>query len=112
MTDVKTPAEARSTSGGDAEAVRQGCEGYLDSWYAGDVELMERCVHPELAKRFIRRFDSGAEFLEETGATKLLEWTASGAGAGLPRRQVDVTVLDLFWRAAMAKVSSAWGVEY
>jgi hypothetical protein len=53
--------------------------------------------------------------LEEIGASKLIEWTACGQSEGTPedRRRVEVTVLDRFSRAAMARVTSPmWGVEY
>ena len=97
------------------EAVRRVCEEYVEGWYAGDAGRIERSVHPEFSKRYIRRFASGAEFLEEIGASKFIEWTACGQSEGTPEdgRTVEVTILDCFARAAMARVSySPWGVEY
>jgi hypothetical protein len=98
----------------DERAVQRTSLDYVESWYTGDAAAMQRAVHPELAKRFVRGFQSGTQFLEEVGASKLVAWTASGGGVSVPAedRRDTVTVLDCYFRAAMSKVVIASGVEY
>jgi hypothetical protein len=62
----------------------------------------------------MRTFPSGTEFLKETGASKLVAWTAAGGGANIPhtRQERIVTVLDRYFRSAVAKVTTVAGVEY
>jgi hypothetical protein len=95
------------------QAVHETSLAYVESWYAGDAARMQEVVHPELARRFVRRFPSGVQFLEESGASKLVEWTRAGGGRGNSAEQYRaVTVLDVYFRAAMSKVVTWSGVEY
>ena len=100
--------------GREEQAVHQTARDYVESWYAADAARMERALHPELAKCFFRVFPSGTRFLEEVGASKLVQWTASGGGQSIPtqHRHREAVVLDVYFRAAMAKVVTATGVEY
>lgn len=43
-----------AVSDADKAAITQTALDYLEGWYAGDGERMERALHPELAKRIVR----------------------------------------------------------
>ena len=112
---VSSPQSEDGREDGSEQAeVRRICLDYVTSWYEADASRMEMAVHPELAKRFVRALPSGAEFLDELGASKLVQWTASGAGRTIPpeHRHQEVTLLEQFFRAAIVKVLTATGVEY
>lgn len=99
----------------DAEAIRQAAHDYIDGWYEGNAERMERSLHPELAKRIVRTDPrTGESRLDQMGALTLVHRTRAGAGTKTPaqRRQKDVTILDVFENAASVKVVAADWIDY
>ena len=103
------PAEA------DAAAIRQAALDYIEGWYEGNPERMERALHPELAKRIVRTDPkSGRSGLGQMSAMSLVQGTRNGGGKNTPRekQQKDVTVLDVFENAACAKVVASDWVDY
>ncbi|MDX2438456.1 MAG: nuclear transport factor 2 family protein [Acidobacteriota bacterium] len=38
----------------DEAAIKATALDYLEGWYSGDAERMERALHPDLAKRIVR----------------------------------------------------------
>src|SRR5262244_1764336 len=105
---------AQSTSGSDADkaAIKQAALDYIEGWYNGDAERMERALHPELAKRIVNTDSkSGRSRLDQMGALTLVQGTRRRTGQPTPKeqQQKDVTVLDVFGGAASAKiVASDW----
>lgn len=53
---VTFPSVAFSqTNAANADAaIRQTALDYIEGWYEGNAERMERALHPELAKRIVR----------------------------------------------------------
>jgi len=50
-----TSAQAQTTEANpEAAAIRQTALDYIEGWYEGNAERMERALHPELAKRIVR----------------------------------------------------------
>lgn len=105
------PAYAQTDA--DREAIRQAALDYIEGWYTGDAERMERAVHPELAKRIVRTRD-GESRLGHQGAETLVGNTRRGGGRDTPeaRRLKDVTILDLYQNAASVKVDASDWVDY
>lgn len=103
---------AQSTS--DAELIKQTALDYIEGWYEGNAERMERALHPELAKRIVRRDARGRNSLGQMGAMTLVQFTRAGDGKSIPKekQQKDVTVLDIFGNAASAKVIASDWVDY
>jgi len=108
------PVSSPGTEDSETERIRSTVLDYVDGWYAAAAERMARSIHPEVHHRFIRLFPSGVEFLDETGFSKLLKWTASGGGREIPAdlQRRTVTVLDRYFRAAVARAVTATGVEH
>jgi hypothetical protein len=51
-------SRAGAQSPADAAAIKQTALDYIEGWYEGNAERMERSLHPELAKRIPGRFKS------------------------------------------------------
>ena len=98
----------------DAELIKQTALDYIEGYYEGNGERMERALHPELAKRIVRRDDRGRYSLGQMSAMTLVQITRSGAGKEIPKdkQQKDVTVLDIFGNAAVAKVIASDWIDY
>jgi len=107
---------AQSTSGSEADkaAIKQTALDYIEGWYEGDAERMERALHPELAKRIVRTNPQGQSRLDQMSAMSLVQGTRRAYGKQTPKekQQKDVTILDVFENAACAKVVAADWVDY
>ena len=107
--------EARAQSGADAAAIKQTALDYIEGWYEGNAEWMERALHPELAKRIVRTDPkSGRSGLGQMSAMSLVQGTRAGGGKNTPKekQQKDVTILDVFENAASVKVVASDWVDY
>src|SRR5918998_425074 len=90
--------EARAqtaASEADRAAIKQTALDYIEGWYAGDAERMERALHPELAKRIVRTNDKAQSRLDQMSALSLMQGTRRGFGKNTPKdkQQKDVTIL-------------------
>jgi hypothetical protein len=108
-------AKPGRASEADLAAIKQTALDYIDGWYEGNAERMERALHPELAKRIvITDPKSGRSRLDQMGAMTLTLGTRSRASNPTPKekRQSDVTVLDVFENAASVKVVATDWIDY
>lgn len=99
----------------DSAAIRATALDYIEGWYAGDAARMERALHPELVKRILAVDpETGGSFIDEMGASKLIEGTRHGYGKGIPEsaRRTGVTILDILGNAAAVKVDAGPWVDY
>src|SRR5262249_49034828 len=88
-----TPSDA------DRAAIKQAALDYIEGWYEGNAERMERSLHPELAKRIVRADPkSGLSRLDQMSAMTLVQGTRAGYGKKIPKdkQQKDVTILDTY----------------
>jgi hypothetical protein len=97
----------------DSSAIRATALDYIEGWYEGDAERVERALHPDLAKRIVFRFPDGDE-ITETGAKALVKQTKAGGGSGTPKeeRRTDVRILDIFEGAASVRVDATGWIDY
>ncbi|HEY7545195.1 MAG TPA: nuclear transport factor 2 family protein [Blastocatellia bacterium] len=106
---------ANRPSEADAAAIRQTALDYIEGWYEGNAERMERALHPELAKRIVRTDPkSGRSSLGQMSAMSLVQGTRNGGGKSTPKekQQKDVTILDVFEGAASVKVVATSWIDY
>jgi molybdopterin converting factor small subunit len=103
-----------AVSDADKVAITQTALDYLEGWYAGDGERMERALHPELAKRIVRTNAQGQSRLDQMSAMTLVQGTRRGGGKNTPkdRQQKDITILDVFENAATVKAVATDWVDY
>lgn len=102
-------------SDGDKAAIKQAALDYIEGWYAGDAEQMERALHPELAKRIVRVNPQNTQSrLDQMGALSLVQGTRRGGGRSTPkeRQQKDVTILDVYENAASVKIVASDWIDY
>ena len=105
---------ARAQSPTDAAAIKQAALDYIEGWYEGNAERMEKALHPELAKRIVRTNKEGASNLGQMSALSLVLGTRNGGGKNTPREKQlkDVTILDVFENAASVKVIASDWIDY
>ena len=98
----------------DQAAIKQTALDYIEGWYEGNAERMERALHPELAKRIVRSNPEGRSRLDQMSAMSLVQGTRRGGGKETPKekQQKDVTILDVFENAASVKVVASDWVDY
>jgi len=105
----------RAQTAAESAAIRATALDYAEGWYAGDGDRMGRALHPELVKRIlVSDTATGRSFVQTMGTSALVNGTRHGYGKGTPadRQRKDVTVLDVFGNAAIAKVVMADWVDY
>jgi len=109
-------AHAQTTAANVEEAaIRQTALDYIEGWYEGNAERMERALHPELAKRIVRTNPQNKQSrLDQMSAMTLVQGTRRGGGkdTAKERQQKDVTVLDVFENAASVKVVASDWIDY
>jgi len=107
-------AQTTTVSEADKAAIKQTALDYIEGWYEGNAGRMERSLHPELAKRIVRRDAQGNHRLDHMGAMALVQKTKRGFGKNTPKeKQIkDVLILDVFENAASVKVVMSDWIDY
>jgi hypothetical protein len=114
-THIATQAAMDMPDADDLAAIRAAAMDYMQGWYEADVERMRRCLHPELAKRAIRRDpQTGEEYLRHVTQQRLVELTEQGGGSDAPaeKRVYDPRVLDVYGDIACVRAESYEYVDY
>jgi hypothetical protein len=98
----------------DSAAIKKTALDYVEGWYEGNPERMERALHPELAKRIVRTGQNGRSWLDQMSAMTLVQGVKRGGGKDTPveQQQKDVFILDIFQNAASAKAIMSGWVDY
>ena len=109
-------ARAQTTTPNTNEAaIKQTALDYIEGWYEGNAERMERALHPELAKRIVRTNpQNNRSRLDQMSAMTLVLGTRGGGGKDTPkeRQQKDVTILDVYENAASVKIVASDWIDY
>jgi len=99
----------------DSNGIREAAMDYIQGWYEGNADRMQRALHPELAKRIIRSDPkTGRSMIQTMGALTLINSTKMGGGSSTPaaRRRTDYRLLDIYENAAVARVDAGEWVDY
>lgn len=108
-------AQTMNAPSADQAAIKQTALDYIEGWYEGNAERMERSLHPDLAKRIVRTDPkSGRSRLDQMSAMGLVQGTKRGSGKNTPKeKQIkEIVILDVFENAASVKaVMSGW-IDY
>ena len=105
----------RAQTAADSAAIRAAALDYIEGWYEGNAERMERALHPELAKRIVERDpQNGRSRLDQMTAAQLVNSTRAGGGKNTPtaRQRKDVRILDITGGAASVKVVASDWIDY
>ena len=106
---------AQETTTEENAAIKKTALDYIEGWYAGDAARMERALHPELSKRMISTDSkTGRSQFNHMGAMTLVQRTRDGVGTKTPpdRQLKEVTILDRFNNAAVAKIIASDWIDY
>ena len=107
------PAGAQSAA--DSSAIRATALDYIDGWWEGNAERMERALHPDLAKRIINvNPQNGRNSLGHQSAMTLVQSVRRGGGRETPaaQRKSEVRILDIFGNTASVKVDAGRWIDY
>lgn len=108
-----TPAYAQTAA--DSAAIKQTALDYIEGWYQGNGERMERALHPELAKRIVNVDPrNGRNTLGQQSAMTLVLNTRRGGGKETPAadQRKDVRILDIFGNTASVRVDASSWIDY
>lgn len=105
---------ARAQTAADSAGIRQAALDYIDGYWEGNAERMERALHPDLAKRIVRTAPSGQSGLQQMSAMTLVQVTRGGGGRNVPaaQRRSDVRILDIYYNAAVVRIDAGLWVDY
>ena len=109
------PATSRAQSAADSAAIRATALDYIEGWYEGSAERMERALHPELAKRIVNTDPrNGRNSLGQQSAMTLVLNTRRGGGKETPaaEQRKDVRILDIFGNTASVRIDASSWVDY
>jgi hypothetical protein len=109
-----TPASLPAQAAADSAAIKAAALDYIEGYYQGNAERMERALHPELAKRIVRTNPQGRSQLGQMSAMSLVQGTRAGGGKDISvaQQQRDVTILDIYQNAASAKIIASTWIDY
>ena len=111
---VTIPFVASAQTDEDRAGVERAAMDYLEGFYEGSTEKLERSVHPEVFKFGFGRSDDGYErspmsFEEMLGYANRVKDSGRSPGPDAPKR---VEVLDVLDQTAVVKVYAWWGSDY
>jgi hypothetical protein len=96
-----------TTAATEREQIAQVARDYFEGWFDGDVDRMERALHPNLVKR------RAADQLGVTTKERMLELTRQHEGKeDGADRTLDIRVVDVYGDIASVTVHSAAYHEY
>ena len=95
-------------------AIERVAVDYIEGWYEGNAERMDRALHPELVKRAMIEDAEGKEFFQNLTKPDMVKATEGGGGSKIPagERGIAVTVLDVYRTIATVRVESGSFIEY
>lgn len=93
----------------DADEIGAIVRDYIEGWYAGNVERMDRALHAELVKRIPRSEDPDS--LREVTKVRMLDLTADGGGDA-PDPDMEIEIDDISTDIAAARVLSPEYLDY
>ena len=106
------PTEAQTPE--DLAAIEQAALDYIQGYYSGSPERMERALHPELAKRIVRVGEDGEPVLDQMTAETLIDIAGRMAQRPVPEDEwVDeVKILDVYENTASVRIDAAQWIDY
>jgi hypothetical protein len=105
---------AHAQSAADSAAIRATALDYIEGWYTGNADRMERALSGHLAKRMVVTDTSGRSRLVDMTALELVQGVRAGGGTHTPKaeQRTDVTILDIFRNASVVKIDAGAWIDY
>ena len=97
----------------DREAIRATVTDYIEGYYTGDAQRMERSLHPHYLKHTISGSGEQLKMSEWTGLQMVESVKTSGTpNPSTSERKEDITVLDVSGDIASAKLVTTHWTDY
>jgi hypothetical protein len=99
----------------EKEAITRAALDYIEGWFEGNAERMDRALHPRLAKRMVvPNPQGGPERFIDLTKDQMIEATGKGGGKAVApeKRAIKVTVLDVYRGIASVRVDSVAYIDY
>lgn len=99
----------------DSLAIKNCALNYIEGFYEGNAERMEKALHPELAKRIVRTDpQSSRQRLDQMSALTLINITKAGGGKSIPldQRVLEFKILDITGNNASVKTVAKGFFDY
>ncbi len=97
----------------DAQQIERAVLDYAEAFYLSKPELLERSVHPSLAKLGFTRSEPQAEYeLAPMSRAELVELAQRLKGYFPADAPKDVVVTGHLDKTAAAKLTAAWGIDF
>jgi hypothetical protein len=105
---------ARAQTAADSAAIRATALDYIEGWWTGNAERMERALHSHLAKRMVFTDSTGRSRFNDMTALELVQNVRTGGGTRTPQadQRMDVTILDTFRNVAIVKIDAGAWIDY
>lgn len=92
----------------DTTSIRKTCLNYIEGFYTNDYHRIEKAVHPELAKRVIRKDKDGFVMIHNMGVSELLfnakNFTKPEDNTNVPFK-ADIVIYDISCDIATVKIT-------
>jgi hypothetical protein len=112
MTSVASPSSADEA---EKTAIRQAALDYIEGWFEGNAERMDRALHPQLAKRLLEVVPAtGQEKFTHLTKDQMVQFTRGGGGSRVPadKRAIKVTILDTTKTMAVVRTDCSLFIDY
>jgi hypothetical protein len=105
---MSTPLNLPASTDEDSK-IRGVALDYVEGWFMGDAERMERALHPDLAKRAYLPGPGGKGQLSQISALALVQYTRLSKS---PNPPIEVEILDRFEGIASVRTSTPGWIDY
>jgi len=97
----------------DEAAIRATVTDYIESFYTGDANRMEKTLHPHYLKHTISESDGQLKMTEKTGS-QMVQDVRLNAASTVPAfdRKEQITILDITGDVASAKLVTPHWVDH
>jgi hypothetical protein len=99
----------------DTLGIKEAALNYLEGWYAGDAERMDKALHPDLVKRNMQMVPNTEVQLVSTSTKHaMVQFTEAGFGTRTPKDKIKnkVKVVHIYKGIALAIAISYDYVDY
>jgi len=109
---VSAPLAAQSAA--DSAQIKATALDYVEGWYEGSGERMERALHPDLAKRIVRSQTQGQSQLGHMTAAQLVDAARRGGGRNTPAdKQIkNVRIYEIYGNTALVRAEMSDWVDF
>lgn len=97
--------------GNETESIKKAALDYIEGWYSGSPERMERALHPEMAKRAVHNIE-GEDQLRPITFERMIELVKSKSEDKEALDKIECEIMDVYGNMASAKTVSPDFIDY